>query len=212
MTSAAAGRMRLPQHSMHCKQGSPLLLWLPFLQVEKPVRHNPRSDKFEVQQFHHVEFWTADATASAKRYQLVQTSHQPHVCLKYYEHCLHARAERRLSQKEGHIEPCVLFGRRRFSWGLGMAMVAKSDQATRNSTFASYVLQSGELVFALTAPYSRANRKAGAPPPLPWYDQDKAYSFLNQHGLAVRAIGTHFHPVCFCGFVPSSALCLKVRW
>jgi 4-hydroxyphenylpyruvate dioxygenase len=112
-------------------------------EVEKPVRHNPRSDKFGVQRFHHVEFWTADATASAKR----------------------------------------------FSWGLGMPMVAKSDQSTRNSTFASYVLRSGELVFALTAPYSRANVKGGAPPPVPWYDQEQAYTFLNQHGLAVRAIG-----------------------
>lgn len=24
---------------------------------------------------------------------------------------------------------------------------------------------------------------------MPWYDQDKAYSFLNKHGIAVRAIG-----------------------
>ena len=36
-----------------------------------------------------------------------------------------------------------------------MALVAKSDQSTKNSCFASYVLQSGELVFTLTAPYSR---------------------------------------------------------
>lgn len=70
-----------------------------------------------------------------------------------------------------------------------MPMVAKSDLSTQNSTFASYVLRSGELTFALTAPYSRANRKAGALPPLPWYDQETAYRFLNKHGLAVRAIG-----------------------
>jgi hypothetical protein len=77
----------------------------------------------------------------------------------------------------------------RFSWGLGMPMVAKSDLSTQNSTFASYVLQSGELTFALTAPYSRARRREGSTPPLPWYDQDAAYDFLNRHGLAVRAIG-----------------------
>lgn len=77
----------------------------------------------------------------------------------------------------------------RFSWGLGMPMVAKSDLSTQNSTFASYVLQSGELTFALTAPYSRARRREGSTPPLPWYDQDVAYDFLNRHGLAVRAIG-----------------------
>ena len=70
-----------------------------------------------------------------------------------------------------------------------MPVVAKSDLSTQNSTFASYVLRSGELTFALTAPYSRANRKAGALPPLPWYDQETAYGFLNKHGMAVRAIG-----------------------
>lgn len=101
------------------------------------------SDKFGVQRFHHIEFWTADATSAAKR----------------------------------------------FGWGLGMPQVAKSDLSTHNSTFASYVLQSGELVFTLTAPYSRATRKAEVPTPMPWYDQDRAYSFLNQHGLAVRAVG-----------------------
>ena len=48
----------------------------------------------------------------------------------------------------------------RFSWGLGMNLVAKSDQSTGNSAFASYAVQSGELVFAITAPYSRACRAA----------------------------------------------------
>lgn len=30
-------------------------------------RHNPRSDRFGVQKFHHVEFWCADATNTFKR-------------------------------------------------------------------------------------------------------------------------------------------------
>ena len=42
-----------------------------------------------------------------------------------------------------------------------MALVAKSDQSTKNSCFASYVLQSEELVFTLTAPYSRCVRPPG---------------------------------------------------
>lgn len=54
-----------------------------------------------------------------------------------------------------------LWAGHRFGWGLGMALVAKSDQSTKNSTFASYVLQSGELVFTLTAPYSRCVRLPG---------------------------------------------------
>lgn len=112
-------------------------------QEAHPIRHNPRSDKFGVRRFHHIEFWVADATAAAKR----------------------------------------------FGWGLGLALVAKSDHSTKNSTFASYVLQSGELVFTVTAPYSRKNKRDGASTPMPWYDQDRAYSFLNKHGVAVRAIG-----------------------
>jgi 4-hydroxyphenylpyruvate dioxygenase len=36
-----------------------------------------------------------------------------------------------------------------------MSLIAKSDQSTGNSTFASYVLQSNDLVFTFTAPYSK---------------------------------------------------------
>lgn len=74
-----------------------------------------------------------------------------------------------------------------------MTLVAKSDQSTGNAVCATYVLQSHELVFAFTAPYSRRAPRApaGPPPagPLPGYDQDAAYDFLNRHGLAVRAVG-----------------------
>lgn len=34
---------------------------------EHPIRVNPRTDKFGVKRFHHIEFWVADATAAAKR-------------------------------------------------------------------------------------------------------------------------------------------------
>lgn len=34
----------------------------------------------------------------------------------------------------------------RFGWGLGMQLVAKSDLSTGNSTFASCVLKSNDLV------------------------------------------------------------------
>jgi 4-hydroxyphenylpyruvate dioxygenase len=72
-----------------------------------------------------------------------------------------------------------------------MTLVGKSDQSTNNPVFASYVLQSNELVFAFTAPYSRsAPSSADAPPPpLPGYSQQAAYDFLNKHGFAVRAVG-----------------------
>jgi 4-hydroxyphenylpyruvate dioxygenase len=121
-------------------------------------RHNPRTDRFPVKRFHHVEFWTADATTAA----------------------------------------------RRFAAGLGMTLVAKSDQSTGNPVYASYALQSGELVLAFTAPYSRravqlaaeasartgcAPNAAGSRVPLPHYDQKQAFDFVAAHGLAVRAVG-----------------------
>lgn len=41
----------------------------------------------------------------------------------------------------------------RFGWGLGMQLVGKSDLSTGNTTFASYVLKSNDLVRAATIPY-----------------------------------------------------------
>lgn len=36
-----------------------------------------------------------------------------------------------------------------------MTLVARSDQSTGNSSFASYVIRSNELVFTFTAPYAK---------------------------------------------------------
>lgn len=74
-----------------------------------------------------------------------------------------------------------------------MTLVAKSDHSTGNSKYCSYVLQSNDLVFAFTAPYSR-KCCAAAPSssePLPDYDQQQAFDFVCTHGLAARAIGEH---------------------
>lgn len=78
---------------------------------------------------------------------------------------------------------------RRFQWGLGMQLVAKSDMSTGNQQYASYVLQSNELVFAFTAPYSGKVEKIGSKEPHPEFSQDSAREFFNKHGLGVRAIG-----------------------
>ncbi|KAG5182195.1 p-hydroxyphenylpyruvate dioxygenase [Tribonema minus] len=86
----------------------------------------------------------------------------------------------------------------RFSWGLGMPMVAKSDQSTGNPVHASYVLRSHDLTFVFTAPYAThlavaadKVQRLSAPPtsPLPGFDADKAYAFFRAHGMAARAIG-----------------------
>ncbi|CAG9460350.1 unnamed protein product [Pedinophyceae sp. YPF-701] len=107
--------------------------------------HNPRSDRFEILGFHHVEFWCSDATNTHKR----------------------------------------------FNYGMGMDVIAKSDMSTGNHECASYVVRSGDVTFAFTAPYSldapRPDNNAGAP--LPGYDAAFAHKFVSRHGLAARAIG-----------------------
>ncbi|RLN73178.1 hypothetical protein BBJ28_00004426 [Nothophytophthora sp. Chile5] len=108
------------------------------------VRHNPKSDRFDVHKFHHVEFYCGDATNVSKR----------------------------------------------FSWGLGMQRVGKSDQSTGNHVSASYVVQSGEIKLVFTAPYALETEKApGAHSPVPGYDPKFAQKFIMKHGLAVRALG-----------------------
>ncbi|CAK4066295.1 unnamed protein product [Aphanomyces euteiches] len=77
---------------------------------------------------------------------------------------------------------------RRFSWGAGLKLIAKSDQSTGNHAYASYVLKSGELQFVITAPYSRLNQKADSVPPHRGFDNAFAHEFCVKHGLAVRAM------------------------
>jgi 4-hydroxyphenylpyruvate dioxygenase len=106
-------------------------------------RQNPRSDRFQVHEFHHVEFWCGDANITANR----------------------------------------------FAWGLGMPHVAKSDQSTGNAHFASYAVQSNDLTFVCTAPYSVKVDKSNGKAALPWYNLEQAHDFIKKHGLAVRALG-----------------------
>ena len=84
----------------------------------------------------------------------------------------------------------------RFAWGLGMPLVAKSDQSTGNSAFASYVLKSNELTFIFTAPYSRKITLTEGDLAVPSYKHDLIYNFVNSHGLAVRAVGKQHLPYC----------------
>ncbi|XP_054798014.1 4-hydroxyphenylpyruvate dioxygenase-like [Prosopis cineraria] len=111
------------------------------------VRSNPKSDRFKVKRFHHVEFWCSDATNTA----------------------------------------------RRFSWGLGMPLVAKSDLSTGNFTHASYLIRSGDLSFVFSAPYSPSIAAAEHLEPnstasIPTFNRESCLAFMASHGLAVRAI------------------------
>ncbi|GAB2275177.1 4-hydroxyphenylpyruvate dioxygenase [Dionaea muscipula] len=110
------------------------------------VRYNPKSDRFKVKRFHHIEFWAADATNCS----------------------------------------------RRFSWGLGMPIVAKSDLSTGNLVHASYLLRSGNLNFLFSAPYSPSISISSSPntttASIPTFSSSAFHPFISSHGLAVRAI------------------------
>ncbi|CAI7812317.1 unnamed protein product [Closterium sp. NIES-54] len=129
------------------------------------LRNNPRTDKFKVDRFHHIEFWCGDATNT--------------------------------------------YGR--FSWGLGLPLVAKSDQTTGNHKFCSFVLKAEDLALVFTAPYSEAaaitrteppGRKVGetghsrnSRVPFPGFSPRAAREFSALHGLGVRAIGVRVEDV-----------------
>lgn len=60
---------------------------------------------------------------------------------------------------------------KRFQWGLGLNLVAKSDQSTGNHEGASYVTQSNDVTIVFTAPYALETEKdAAATFPLPGFD------------------------------------------
>lgn len=79
---------------------------------------------------------------------------------------------------------------KRFQWGLGLNLVAKSDQSTGNHEGASYVTQSNDVTIVFTAPYALETEKdAAATFPLPGFDMEFAHKFTQKHGLAIRALG-----------------------
>ena len=111
-------------------------------------RVNPKTDRFDVKKFHHIELYCGDANNTY----------------------------------------------RRFSAGLGMKLVAKSDNTTGNHSYSSYVLQSGELTFAFSAPYGthRAqgqDQAEGGHAPHPSFDAEGAFEFFKKQGLAGKAVG-----------------------
>lgn len=69
-----------------------------------------------------------------------------------------------------------------------MHEVAISNLTTGNKHYALSVLQSQNITFAFTAPYSNPDVE-GSTYPHPFYDQELAHDFNRKHGFAVRAVG-----------------------
>ena len=90
----------------------------------------------------------------------------------------------------------------RFALGLGMKITGSTGQHTGNDQCVSYGLESEDVRFLLTAPYSVDMSSKGlsqitknendapsdAPDPLPGFSAPKAHSFFAKHGLAARAV------------------------
>ena len=102
---------------------------------------------------------------------------------------------------------------KRFTLGLGMKLISKSDLSTGNRECASYVIKSGEMTMCFTAPYQtyETEEEQGEDgssssrwyksytdnvdelvqslrQPFPGFDSGTAKAFFNKHGLGVRAV------------------------
>lgn len=77
---------------------------------------------------------------------------------------------------------------KRFLYGLGMNLVAKSDLTTGNKTYASYAVQSNELIFVFTSSYNNQLNTEELKMPHPGFKAEVANKFVLDHGLAVRAV------------------------
>jgi len=84
----------------------------------------------------------------------------------------------------------------RFLVGLGMEMLAKSDQSTGNSAHCSYLLKSGDMQMLFTAAYPAVvNGTAASGAALPGFCPESLQSFCIKHGLGVRAVAVEVEDV-----------------
>ncbi len=73
--------------------------------------------------------------------------------------------------------------------GVGMELVAETKDETGNHTYCSYVLETHDIRFVVTAPYLAALKHPDDHPPNPHYDAEKAKVFFTRHGNGVSAVG-----------------------
>jgi 4-hydroxyphenylpyruvate dioxygenase len=81
----------------------------------------------------------------------------------------------------------------RFSYSLGIPLIAKSDQSTGNYLYSSYILESNNIQLIFTSPNNldlKLNNKTLNYDHIPYisYSEDEANTFIKKHGLAVRTI------------------------
>ncbi|GLJ18779.1 hypothetical protein SUGI_0335300 [Cryptomeria japonica] len=77
---------------------------------------------------------------------------------------------------------------RRFSWGLSMQLVTKSDQTMGNQTYYNFAIKSN-LQFVFTTSYFSNINQNNSNPPNPTFDAEESRRFFTKHDLVVRAMG-----------------------
>lgn len=73
--------------------------------------------------------------------------------------------------------------------GLGMKLIGESKKETGNHSYCSYVLQTAQVKFVVTAPFLTSFTHPNDKKPNPTYDSAKASHFFQRHGVGVSAIG-----------------------
>ena len=96
----------------------------------------------------------------------------------------------------------------RFSLALGMPVTCVTNQSTGNDQCSSYGIESGDVRFLFTAPYSQVTAQFGqdqqqqssqsnivydAPDPIPSFSVEDAHSFFKKHGIAAKAVALEVH-------------------
>lgn len=111
------------------------------------IRHNPKSDRFNILDFDHVEIWCTDAKSTAARF-------------------------------------CASFG---------FHVQATADIDSGCFKYTAVVVGSGSLRFLCVAPYNTNAPLTDAATkfqdPLPAFDKEECFKFIERHGTAGRAIG-----------------------
>ena len=70
-----------------------------------------------------------------------------------------------------------------------MDIIAESKNLTGNHSYASYILNTHDVKFIVTAPYLAGIKHPQDNPPNPKYDSERARQFFIRHGTGVSAVG-----------------------
>lgn len=154
------------------------------------VRNNPRSDKFEIEKFHHIEFWCSVAIFFV-------------FCLAY---CIFNSFSCKGRDKRGekvHVWP-------RFGYYCKIRSVNWYNTTfyltfhclyhftiiiSGNKSYVSFAARSNDLTFVFTAPYSDRIDRTGSSEPHPAFSHAEINHFIVEHGLAVRAVAIRVNDV-----------------